>query len=211
MKTPRLLLLATSLLLASCASSRHGPQESEAQASSFNEAAQALAHRKAALAHPPLAADSVPPPRVGGFLGFVKGLVAPRPKQPVTINVAPGAPLPHFGKLKNSQVSVQIGTGNQASQASLGKNKGTAQMATDSSTLNAVTGGGNLAAVAGDGNTLEQKAELPPPAPGLGAIIAGKLSGPLGVILALAVAGLGCYYIIPLLPKRRKNKEENAA
>jgi len=80
----------------------------------------------------------------------------------------------------------QVAAGEGSSLTITGKKSGPAVIGSDSSTLNAVGGGGNLAAVQGDGNTTTQtKADTE--APGVGATIAAKLTGPLGLVIGGAL------------------------
>ena len=118
------------------------------------------------------------------------GLLPPKRAEPLTYT--PTIPR----KCKGCQITIQNGNGNQATQASIGKNKAAAIQASDSATQQVATN-----AVAGNGNKVEQTATTKE-APGLLATL-GK---PIGYVLAVALAGAGLYllYLIwAFLPKRK--------
>lgn len=80
-----------------------------------------------------------------------------------------------------------------------------ATQATDSSTVTDQRGATN--AVSGHGITATQT-NTAPKAPTVGATIANRLTGPLGYVLAaVAVAGAvyGIWWLLPLLPRRKKD------
>jgi hypothetical protein len=88
------------------------------------------------------------------------------------------------------KATVAVGAGAVASV--IEKKAGPAQVATDSSLLNAVSGGGNLQAVHGNDNRLEAtKQDTTEEAPGIGATVAAKLFGPLGIVVAAGVVVIG--------------------
>ena len=82
--------------------------------------------------------------------------------------------------------------------------------ATDSSTVTDQRAATN--AVSGHGITATQT-NTAPKAPGVGATIAAKLTGPLGWVLGAVALGGACYgiwWLLPLLPRRRKNDTPTA-
>ena len=115
---------------------------------------------------------------------------------------ATAAQLPR--KCKNCQITIVQGTSNRVSAAVAGKVKAPAALASDSAAVADQHGATN--AVAGTGNAPVQT-NTAPAALGAGAVLAARLTGPLGYVVGLAglaLVGYGLWWIWPLLPRRRQ-------
>ncbi len=201
MRNFSLLALAVTLSQASCGLTHPGPAASPVNAARPAPVALHLTPADSLVAQlsPPEERPGLD--RAGSWRFFRRR----HPSGTDTLTVAPGTALVLPRKMRHSQLTVVIGNGNDTRATAIGKAKAPTQVATDSSTQNAVTGGGDLAAANGTASTASP-AHTETAAPGPLATLAGRLTGPLGWVLALAgvgALGYGLYYFWFLLPRRK--------
>ncbi|GAC1604826.1 MAG: hypothetical protein NVS3B25_34100 [Hymenobacter sp.] len=130
--------------------------------------------------------------------GLLRRLFPPAPRWADTLRLPAGTRLVLPRKLRHSQLTVIIGDQNRVSQAQANKFKAPTVLASDSASLTDQAGATNAVAQRGSGNAASQTSTAPR-APGIGAVIAARLAGPLGVVLALVVVGAGLYLLGPWL------------